>query len=138
MNSTICASSAGMPRAVVLANRRDGRLRHAELARSARLGAPHVDGVELAGDGHRGEHPHAHVERALEADEGAEVGQTAGQLRAVQEHRERALQRPAALDDAVHDRVVLGGHLVLAGDRRQPCHGRDPPRSARIPRRVAV
>jgi hypothetical protein len=43
----------------------------------------------------------------------------AGQLRAVQEHRERALERAAALDDGVHDGVVLGGHLVLAGDGSQ-------------------
>src|SRR5437867_4346320 len=79
--------------------------------------------LQLTGHGHGGENPHPHVERALEPDEGAEMRQTAGQLGAVQEHRERALERAAARDDRVDDRLVLGSDLVLAGDWGQPCHG---------------
>jgi hypothetical protein len=41
----------------------------------------------------------------------------------MEQHRERPLDRAAALDYAIHDRVVLGGDLVLAGDRGQPDHG---------------
>ena len=107
---------------VLVADRRDGRLRHPEPARAARLGAPHVDRIELPRDRHRGEHPHAHVERAFEADEGAEMGDALGQLWTVEKHRERSLERTAALDDRVHDRVILGGHLVLARDRSEPRH----------------
>ncbi len=101
-----------------LANGRDGGLRHAEPPGATRLRAPHVDRVELPRHGHRREHAHPHVERAFEADEGAQMREAASQLRAVEEHRERPLQRATALDDAVHDRVVLGSDLVLAGDGR--------------------
>jgi hypothetical protein len=45
-----------------------------------------------------------------------------GERRAMEQQSER-LDRAAALDDAVHDRVVLGRDLVLAGDGRQTGHG---------------
>ena len=66
----------------------------------------------------------SHVEGALEPDERAGVGHAARELRAVREHRERALQRAAALDELIHDGLVLGGYLRRAGDGRQSCHGR--------------
>src|SRR2546430_15918801 len=50
------------------------------------------------------------------------MGNASGQLRTVEEHRERPLKRATALDDGVHDRLVLGGHLVPARDGRQPRH----------------
>jgi hypothetical protein len=50
----------------------------------------------------------------------------ARELRTVEEHREWPLQRPSAPHDGIHNRVVLGGHLVLTGDGSQPCHSYPP------------
>src|SRR5256886_2926589 len=122
---------------VPVANGRDRRLRDAELARLARLGTPDIDRVELARDRHRGHDAHAHVERALEADERAQMREAAGQLGGVQEHRERALERAAALDDALDDRVILLRHLSLARDGSQPCHGSPPDFQSRLVARSA-
>ena len=107
---------------MILADRRDRRLRHPELARAARLRAPHVERLELTGDRHRGEDTDPHVQRALEPDEGPEMREPAGQLGAVQEHRERPLERAPALHDRVDGGVVLRRDLALAGDRRQAGH----------------
>src|SRR6516164_3165803 len=82
------------------------------------LRSPDIDRFELTGDGHRGEHAHSHVERAFEADVGAEMGEAAGQFRRVEEHRERPLKRAAALDYRVENRMVLGSDLILARDGR--------------------
>src|SRR2546427_3089847 len=108
--------------AVVLANGRDGGLRHSHSASAAGLRAPDIDRLQLARHGHGGEDAHAHVERALEPYKGAEMRQAAGQLRTMQEHREGSLERAPARDDRVDDRLVLGSNLVLVGDRCQPCH----------------
>jgi hypothetical protein len=86
------------------------------------LSAPDIDRFELTRDGHRGEHSSSHVKRALEAHEGAEMGDTAGQLRTVEKHRKRPLNGAAALGDGVHDRVVLCRNLFLARDRLQSWH----------------
>ena len=72
--------------------------------------------VELARDGHCRKHPHPHVERTLEPDIGAEIGNAAGDLGGMQEHRERALHRTPARDDRVERLAVFRRHLVLAGD----------------------
>src|SRR5215469_11822547 len=50
------------------------------------------------------------------------MSDAAGQLRAVEKHRERALNGAAALRDSVNDRAVLLGDLIPAGDGREPCH----------------
>ena len=39
------------------------------------------------------------------------------EFRAVKKHRKRPLQRAPTLHDRIHDRVVLGIHLFLAGNR---------------------
>src|SRR2546429_5268899 len=64
----------------------------------------------------RSQYPHALVERAFEPDEGPQVGDAAGQLRAVEEHREWPLQRASARNDGVDDRTVLRGHLELRSE----------------------
>src|SRR5438309_3802612 len=84
---------------VVLADGRNRRLGHALAPRAAGLSAPDIDRFKLAGDGHRGEHASPHVERALEAHEGAEMGDTASQLRTVEKHRKRPLNGATALGD---------------------------------------
>src|SRR5712691_13120261 len=111
---------------VLLTDGRDGRLRHALPACTARLRAPYIDRLELPGGRHRGEHPHPHIERALEADKGPEMRDAASEFRTVEEHREWSLKRAPAPYDGVHDGVVLGGHLVLAGDGSKPCHSYPP------------
>src|SRR5262244_2458850 len=107
---------------MVLADRVDSLLWHAETAGAAGLRPPDVDRLEFARHRHCRQYAHAHVERALEADIGAEMGKAPGQLRRMQEHRERSLHRAAARDNRVEDRLVLGRNLVLAGDRLEPCH----------------
>src|SRR5262245_60645445 len=111
--------AAGVP----LANRRYGGLGYALTPRTSRLCAPYVHRVELASYGHRREDAHAHVEAAFETHVGSQVRHALGQLGSVEEHRERALQAAAALDDAVDDGVGVGRHLVLAGDGSQSRHG---------------
>ena len=91
---------------------------HAEPARAAGLRAPDINRLEFARDRHRRQHPHPHVERAFKPNKRAEMREAAGEFRAVQEHRKRALQRAAARHDAVDDRAVLAGTwslLVIAG-----------------------
>jgi len=107
---------------VLLADGRDGRLGHTEPPGATRLGAHTYTASSSRATVMAASARNPHVERAFEADEGAQVREAAAQLRAVEEHRERPLQRAAALDDAVNDGVILRSDLLLAGDGWQPCH----------------
>src|SRR5262249_14872994 len=105
---------------------RDGRLWHAQPACAARLRAPHIDRLELPCGRHRGEHAHPHIERALEADKGSEMRDATGNFWTVKEHRKGSLKRTPAPHDGIHDGVVLGSHLVLAGDGSKSGHNYPP------------
>jgi hypothetical protein len=48
--------------------------------------------------------------------------QPPGQFRRVEEHRERPLNRAAALDDGIKNRMVFSGDLILARDRWESRH----------------
>jgi len=50
------------------------------------------------------------------------MSEAAGQFRRVKEHRERPLNRAAALDDGIESRTVLGADLILARDGRESRH----------------
>src|SRR5262249_12822098 len=61
-------------------------------------------------------------ERTFEADIRAEMGEAAGQLRRVEEHRKWPLNRSAALDYRIESRSVLGSDLILARDGHESRH----------------
>ena len=58
----------------------------------------------------------ARVELSGEAHIAAEADEMNGQLRTMHEHSERPADRTTARDQGIHDRMVFGGHLILAGN----------------------
>ena len=108
VKSMIWASSGGTPRmclsriAVIVAS---GTLL---AAGAARLGAPDVHRIEFARHRHRGEDAHPHIEAALEAHVGPQVGHAAASSGAWRNIEKGPCSAPAAADDAVDYRLVLG------------------------------
>src|SRR3954453_2595540 len=76
---------------VVLADGGNRCLQHTLAPRAASLSSPDINRFELARDRLGGEHPNPHIERALETHKGPEMGDTAGQFRTVEKHREGPL-----------------------------------------------
>jgi hypothetical protein len=92
-------------------------------ARRADLRRPHVGGLTLPYGGQDGDGAEPSLDHTVFTEELDQRKHPLGELRAVQQHAERATHAAEYLDDAVHHMVMLGRDIGLSGDRGDSRHG---------------